>query len=245
MPEECPALSEVLSEVKNELRTRFTSSNFEKRRSTKSEDKVIGLTTSGPSVSSNLEPSHTRINWGESPQVFLDSLEDEDWNSIIYPVSELRPYLNCVVPSKDSAKHSDLRDFSHHLLVLKNYVQCRCAELPMRVQTEALILRRHEEVHRQYMRQLILLTQFLTFSLAPLDLPEASEESAAMKKRIQQCLERIPKMEEKILQEAAAKRKCCQRMILMSAVVYALVDRLEEYEEADCKESKTRQRRLE
>lgn len=257
MPESCPPLSQVLLEVKQELWQRYASL----QSVVGGRDKGISRATCGKTLrgysksclstasEEDCSCSYSSKNDEEQlPSIVLDALDDEDWNSIIYPVSELKPYLNCVAPISSPKRDafgltnkasSALGGSSSHLSILEYYTQCRCAELPMRLQTEALVLRRHEEARRQYMTQLILLSQFIAYWVpSSSDSTNGSNGSilstdgpSECSSHMQRCQQRIPELEQKIMTEVMAKRKCSQRMILMSAVAYALVSRLGELEE--------------
>lgn len=257
MRESCPPLSQVLLEVKQELWLRYASLQPIEESSGEDISRVVYGKTQRRTPKTSEAFRNTKYgtssyshssNWDELPSIILDALDEEDWNSIIYPVSELKPYLSCLLLSSttNSGETGQTKEDGEvvegqtsHISILESYVQCRCAELPMRLQTEALVLRRHEEARRQFMAQLILLSQLRTYWIPDVP-PEgsslndprlATEYSSGLSCHMQRCQKRIPELEQKIITEAMAKRKCSQRMTLMSAVAYALVNRLDELEE--------------
>lgn len=265
MRESCPPLSQVLLEVKQELWLRYASLQPIEESSGEDISRVVYGKTQRRTPKSSEAFKCTKYgrssyshnsNWEKLPSIVLDALDEEDWNSIIYPVSELKPYLNCLLltSSTKSGESEETKEYdkavggqSSHLSILESYVQCRCAELPMRLQTEALVLRRHEEARRQFMGQLILLSQIKAYWIPGIP-PErsglndhklATEYSSGSSCHMQRCQKRIPELEQKIISEVMAKRKCSQRMTLMSAVAYALVNRLDELEESASKNEST------
>lgn len=252
MTNSCPSLARVLLEVRTELQSRFSVSQ-------------VGLTTSSsandvsatdqkspeePCPSRKEKPStpcssSKRVDWGDSPRIVLDELTDEDWKAIMYPVSDLKPYLTAVTPQGDEGSSGQQGNL-YNLCTLDHYVTCRCAELPMRLQTEALILRRHEESRQRHMKKLIQLSQCMVYcaprAMEPEQGPNAVHEAATteLEQRFHRCELRIRELEQKIAQECKAKRKCSQRMVLMSALVYALIDRLDEQQDEEMKRNRER-----
>lgn len=170
---------------------------------------------------------HPEVN---SEELILDALETDDWNCIIQSENDFTPYLSRISSSsrdEDEAKY-DLVD---------NYVRCRCAELPMLLQAEALSLQHLERLRRQNMKELILFSQFITFAEPKTDGNDTmrlgeSDETLSFEERALHCQQRIRELEQKVIQLGMSKRRHSQRMVLMSAVVFSLVMRVTEWEES-------------
>lgn len=203
--ENFPSLAQVLASIEEELRRGFT---------------LYSPPEAGKSPPGSAPPWHR--------QILLDALQEEDWESAMHPVADLRPYLSCVTTEVDVNVEQEELDLIEH------YVQCRCAELPMRLQTEALTLRNHEQMRRQHMKELILLTQFVVYA-SPRDDAQEVPSPSGMRSSTREYEERmdrqlllIAELERQIIHEVQMKRRCAQRMMLFSAVTTALVRRLEE-----------------
>lgn len=241
-----PSLAKVLLEVQTELKSRFSPSYTGVTASSSQADETLTNPTSF--TSGKEKPSGScsfskRVDWGDSPRVVLDELTDEDWKGIIYPVSDLKPYLTAVLPHQ--AERGGQEESTYNLYTLEHYVKCRCAELPMRLQTEALILRRHEEARQRDMKQLIHLSQSIVYCAPRAEDQQCSSTvhetvSTELEQRFQRCQLRIRELEQKIAKECRAKRKCSQRMVLMSALVYALIDHLDEQQETEIRRNRER-----
>lgn len=222
----CLSLSEVLSSVNEELARRFSPQldGAEVEGHQKTERTWNSTESKRRKTARDCKSS---MDWGNSPRVILDALSEDDWNSIVFPVGELSPYLDSVCSSmKEESRFGTV--------MLENYVQCRCAELPMRLQTEALSLRRYEEQRRRHMKKLIELSEFVTYCAPkPASAVTDDAQTHSFAARMQRCFQYIKVLEDKVIHAAAAKRHCSQRMVLMSAVVYALVESLSECEEME------------
>ncbi|EKF29941.1 hypothetical protein MOQ_006256 [Trypanosoma cruzi marinkellei] len=110
-----------------------------------------------------------------------------------------------------------------------NCLQLRLAGLPMFLQTEALVLRRHEQQYRQYMKELIDLSECITMVCdgtlrhpSPNSASHVAEESPAARRKKDDALRRMFRRAEEVevcARNAAVDRvRCAQRMLLAAAV---------------------------
>lgn len=170
------------------------------------------------------------------PSTSLSLLTPADWAAVMSP---LAPDTH---PARDAAASELMR-----------YVQVRCAELPMRLQMEALQTRRYEHLLRQHMRELVTLSEYVALvsrtppTLAPA--PRSVSEAAAQQpqpagaaslptdlslllspeevpRRLDRAEERVKELEAMVRLDAVAKVQCCQRMVLLSEYVRALLRRV-------------------
>ncbi|KPI89650.1 hypothetical protein ABL78_1231 [Leptomonas seymouri] len=207
-----PALaSSVLAEVEADLRQRFSCS------------------------AANASSSSSSSSSSSAPSTALSLLIPEDWASVLQP---LAPDTQC--------------DPCAGLPGLVRYAQLRCAELPMRLQMEALRTRRYEHLLRQHTRELVTLSEYVTLVSrtpptlvaaprgAPADAHQHPSDSSSLpsdvrvllapeevEHRLERAAERICKLEAMLQQDAEAKVQCCQRMVLLSEYVRALIRRVQ------------------
>ncbi|KPA76377.1 hypothetical protein ABB37_07719 [Leptomonas pyrrhocoris] len=181
--------------------------------------------------------SRTSETVSSAPSAPLSLLSPEDWTAVLRP---LAPDTPC--------------DPDAGLEELVRYVQLRCAEVPMRLQMEALQTRRYEHLLRQHTRELVTLSEYVTlvarapptFAAAPrggggttADASSSLADSAALpsdlrvlldpeevQHRLERAAERISKLEMMLRHDAAAKVQCCQRMVLLSEYMRALLRRV-------------------
>ncbi|KAG5484408.1 hypothetical protein LSCM4_07975 [Leishmania orientalis] len=209
-------LASILANVENEVRQRLHS----------------------PGTSTAPGSSHT-----VDPTTSLSLLTPEDWSTVR---CSLRADSTLPPTATDSAEVLEGTSTRHHPgdpCELLQYVQMRCAELPMRLQSEALQTRRYEHLLRQHMRELVTLSEYMTLvsrtspALAavprgglepttnvaqlPLDLRALLEEE--MGPRLERCRARVRELEAMVRRGAEAKVRCCQRMVLLSEFVRTLV----------------------
>ncbi|RNF24656.1 uncharacterized protein Tco025E_02507 [Trypanosoma conorhini] len=108
-------------------------------------------------------------------------------------------------------------------------LQSRLAGLPMFLQTEALVLRRHEQQYRQYMKELIELSECIAMvcdgTLRPQSPNTAShlaEDSPAARRAKDAALRRMSRRAEEVeicaRNEAVDRVRSAQRMVLAAAV---------------------------
>jgi hypothetical protein len=177
---------------------------------------------------------------------FLSLLTSEDWAAVLCPLA----------PETQYSEHGSLHE-------LVRYVQVRCAELPMRLQIEALQTRRYEHLLRQHTRELVTLSEYVTlvsrapptlagaaaaattgdssFSSSPQQLLQSPSTGSALlsndlqkvlapaevSHRLERAEERVRELEAMLRQDAEAKLQCCQRMVLLSEYVHALLRRVQ------------------
>ncbi|KAG5483529.1 hypothetical protein CUR178_07850 [Leishmania enriettii] len=209
-------LASILANVENEVRQRLQS----------------------PGTSMAPGPSHT-VN----PTTSLSLLTPEDWSTVqcsLRADSTLPPTAS---RSADALEGTSTRHHPDDPCELLQYVQMRCAELPMRLQSEALQTRRYEHLLRQHMRELVTLSEYMTLvsrtSPALAAVPRSCSESTAnvaqlphdlralfeeeMDPRLERCRARARELEAMVRRGAEAKVRCCQRMVLLSEFVRTLV----------------------
>ncbi|KAG5505336.1 hypothetical protein JIQ42_07544 [Leishmania sp. Namibia] len=209
-------LASILANVENEVRQRLRS----------------------PGTSTAPGPYHT-VN----PTTSLSLLTPEDWSTVRYSLRVDSTLPPTATGSADALEGTSTRHHPGDPCELLQYVQMRCAELPMRLQSEALQTRRYEHLLRQHMRELITLSEYMTLvsrtspTLAavprggseqttnvaqlPLDLRALFEEETGP--RLERCRARIGELEAMVRQGAEATVRCCQRMVLLSEFVRTLV----------------------
>ncbi|CAG9571141.1 conserved hypothetical protein [Leishmania major strain Friedlin] len=203
-------ITSILEKVENEVRQRLRN--------------AAALASPGPSSAAD-------------PPTSLSLLTPEDWSAVRRSLREdatLPPIAAGATGEVESTSASLQPAAASELL---QYVQMRCAELPMRLQIEALLTRRYEHLLRQHTRELVTLSEHITLiSRTPLTLapaprgfseltpnlaPLLAEEE--MGPRLERCKARISELEAMARQDAEAKVRCCQRMVLLSEFVRALV----------------------
>ncbi|KAF8292855.1 hypothetical protein TcBrA4_0074570 [Trypanosoma cruzi] len=136
-------------------------------------------------------------------------------------------------------------------------LQLRLAGLPMFLQTEALVLRRHEQQYRQYMKELIDLSECITMVCdgtlrhpSPNSASHVTEDSPAARRKKDDALQRMFRRAEELevcARNAAVERvRSAQRMLLAAAVAKhkkrARREKAHEEEEEDA--LRVRRRRL-
>ncbi|KAG5484101.1 hypothetical protein LSCM1_05956 [Leishmania martiniquensis] len=211
------ALDSILAKAENEVRQRLHS--------------LAASTAPGPSSRANAASS-------------LSLLTPEDWNAVRCPLLRDATLTPTTTGRADVVEGTATSPHAVDTSELLGYTQMRCAELPMRLQTEALQTRRYEHLLRQHMRELVTLSEFMTLlSRAPPTLaavPRGTSDPASnvaqlpvdlralpaeeeMGPRLARCRARIRELEAMVRQDAEAKVRCCQRMVLLSEFVRALV----------------------
>ncbi|KAG5509629.1 hypothetical protein JKF63_06334 [Porcisia hertigi] len=210
-------LTSILAKVENEVHQRLCS--------------TAASAAPGPSTS-------------VAPFTSLSLLTSEDWSGVRCSLGKDHnppPTISSTTDDVKSTWRSHQPTFAVELL---QYVQLRCAELPMRLQIEALQTRRYEHLLRQHTRELVALSEYMTLigcnppTLAPMprgvsestqDLAQLPDDLRALLAeeeivpRLERCKARIRELETMIRQDAEAKLRCCQRMVLLSEFVHALV----------------------
>lgn len=237
----------------------------------------------------------------------LSSLKAEDWDVVLHPVGELRPYLTSTATASSEEKarrphqpsapatlgsgagggvrrcggggaeavkgnrnppdsdcsasspqgRSDSGGTATHRPpyvedAVVQYVKCRAAELPMRLQTEAMQLRRHEQNLRSNTKELIQLSEFLAYvdhrcpaelDTAPGHRGHAGQPSAVgssdltasvellvspveAQRRVTRAKERVAELEGLIKLQAGEKVRCAERMVLLSAMTALMLERV-------------------
>lgn len=210
-------ITNILETVENEVRQRLRN--------------AAALASPGPSSA-------------VAPPTSLSLLTPEDWSAVRRSLREDAtppPIAAGATGEVESASASLQPTTANELL---QYVQMRCAELPMRLQIEALLIRRYEHLLRQHTRELVTLSEHMTLisrtppTLAPV--PRGFSEPALnlaqlpvdlrallaeeeMGPRLDRCKARICELEAMARQDSEAKVRCCQRMVLLSEFVRALV----------------------
>ncbi|CAJ1987234.1 hypothetical protein conserved [Leishmania donovani] len=210
-------ITSILEKVENEVRQRLHD--------------AAALTSPGPSSA-------------VAPPTLLSLLTPEDWSAVRRSLREdatLPPIAASATDEVESTSASFQPAAASELL---QYVQMRCAELPMRLQIEALLTRRYEHLLRQHTRELVTLSEHMalisrtppTLAPAPRGFSEPAPNLAQlpvdvrallaeeeMGPRLERCQARICELEAMARQDAEAKVRCCQRMVLLSEFVQALV----------------------
>lgn len=189
------------------------------------------------------------------PTASLQMLTEADWDVVLYPVSELRPYLANSTrlgtpPTSDSSGEVRGSEASarHKREILVAYVKCRVAELPMRLQMEALQMRRHEHLVRAHMKEIVQLSEFLSFQQIkhPPQMKDvlqgADREDATLQcltsrseaiRRVRRAQERVVELERCISVDCLQKIRCAGRMLLLSALTEHLVGAIRDFSEDD------------
>ncbi|CAJ1006654.1 hypothetical protein Q4I28_001969 [Leishmania naiffi] len=204
-------IANILAKVEVEVRQRLRN--------------TAGSTTPGPSTAA-------------APLTSLSLLTSEDWSAVRCSLS-----ADPTLPSSAAGTTNEVEGTSACLQLLR-YVQMRCAELPMRLQIEALQARRYEHLLRQHTRELVTLSEYMalvsrtppTLAAVPRGVSEPTPNAAQlpvdvrallaeeeMGPRLERCRVRIRELETMARQDAEAKVRCCQRMVLLSEFVRALV----------------------
>ncbi|KAK7196665.1 hypothetical protein NESM_000605600 [Novymonas esmeraldas] len=207
-----PGLIRILAEVESDVRRRG----------------VGGVTATTSQV-----PAPSLLTW-------------EDWAAVRRPLSADAAFGGNAV---DEAQRSTSGDpAAAGVDELLRHVQLRCAELPMRLQIEAQQTRRYEHRLHQHTRELVCLSEYValvhrappTLATVAAPSPRGSAEStpdlaalpadlrallsaAEVTPRLERCRGRIRELESLALQDATAKVRCCQRMVLLSEFVQTLV----------------------
>ncbi|RNF12531.1 hypothetical protein TraAM80_00247 [Trypanosoma rangeli] len=110
-----------------------------------------------------------------------------------------------------------------------NRLQVRLAGLPMFLQTEALVLRRHEQQYRQYMKELIEISECIIMvcdgtlrERLPNAASHIAEDSLAARRAKDAALRRMSRRAEEVeicaRKEAVERVRSAQRMVLAAAV---------------------------
>ncbi|GET86995.1 hypothetical protein, conserved [Leishmania tarentolae] len=179
-----------------------------------------------------------------TPPTSLSLLTPADWSAVRRSLREdiTLPHIAACATDDVACTSATLQPAEASELL--QYVQMRCAELPMRLQMEALLTRRYEHLLRQHTRELVTLSEYMTLinrtppTLAPaqrgfseptpniaqlpVDLRALLAEEE-MGPRLERCKARISELEAMVRQDAEAKVRCCQRMVLLSEFVGAVV----------------------
>lgn len=234
-------LQQAQDEVEAELRRRFASRG-------------------GGAVHAGRDPGSD----GASPptaSVSLNLLTANDWESVLLPITladdittmaSHRQKRRRSVPEQKMASitsgpvekaeiepDDDVDDTE--FMALLSYMRLRVAELPMRLQMEALQMRRYEHLLRQQTRELISLSECLALlsRRPPILLPSphgegnsasTSADGAALLTegdvfdRCDRCRRRVQALEAMVRQSAEGKAHCGQRMVLLSEYAAALAE---------------------
>lgn len=218
-------VSKVLADAEADVRRRYSGP----------------ITKASPTKAAASEASPATSAMPSPPPTPLFLLTPEDWTAVLQP---LAADTHCgATPC---------------LPELVRYTQLRCAELPMRLQMEALQTRRYEHLLRQHTRELVTLSEYVALvSRAPPTLVTATPRTTAatadaaqlqqpqvmdsgqlpsdlrtllapeeVGHRLERAKERVCELEVMLRQDAEAKVRCCQRMVLLSEYVFALIRRV-------------------
>ncbi|CAD2219653.1 hypothetical protein AGDE_02790 [Angomonas deanei] len=169
----------------------------------------------------------------------IDILTSEDIITVVRPLTDPTFY----VASNAGNLELEKDDLSRLRKVNEVYLDYRVAELPMRMQTEALLLQKHEQEHSKMMQELIDLSEYmaLTSSEYPpvlpaelsLSTPPPEDILAIVSKdsptfRDAHCEQRIAELENNVGMQNILKIRCTQRMILLTEVAQRLHQKYQE-----------------
>ncbi|CAM45682.1 conserved hypothetical protein [Leishmania braziliensis MHOM/BR/75/M2904] len=210
-------IANILAKVEVEVRQRLRS--------------TAASTTPGPSPAA-------------APLTSLSLLTSEDWSAVRCSLRADPTFPPSAAGATNKVEGTSASLQPVVASELLRYVQMRCAELPMRLQIEALQARRYEHLLRQHTRELVTLSEYMalvsrtppTLAAVPRGVSEPTPNVAQlpvdvrallaeeeMGPRLERCRVRIRELETMARQDAEAKVRCCQRMVLLSEFVRALV----------------------